>query len=369
MADPKVTSWMPGLLGPVKIQSNGSDLTPRSKINFVGTATDNPENDSIDVAAGGGGATSAGANHAVQTSDGAGGLSDSGATCNAGALACTSIAFSGAGTYSTIGAQRFASGAASATMLNAAGTHDLYIFDTDGSDELFLGIDKTNTSTKGFAYVGVFASASGRVELGAGATVGLRVNVAGGLTTSYLPIALSASAAASGDFRLAYGQTAKGLNQAGTHDAEILSWGTGAADVLKVGGAYVNEVDVLAATGGQATMGAGIVLALAASETAVTASVPLVTTHGRIVRVSEKNKDYTLTDQDEVCIQTASGHTFTLPASPANGARYEIHHEGTGTLTVDGNGHTIGGASTETLSQYESRIYTFTSTSGVWLRV
>jgi hypothetical protein len=63
MATRDKSSWLPNLIGPVKLQDDGVDLTPRGTVNFVGfTVTDDPDNDTVEIedTGGGGGSTPTG---------------------------------------------------------------------------------------------------------------------------------------------------------------------------------------------------------------------------------------------------------------------------------------------------------------------
>lgn len=89
----------------------------------------------------------------------------------------------------------------------------------------------------------------------------------------------------------------------------------------------------------------------------------------------EKAANYTVTTSDfSVVVTTATGTTITLPASPANGASYEIkNYDAAVNLTVNGGGTNIdqrpaASAATDVIPPGASRIYRYSSTTNVWMR-
>ena len=89
-----------------------------------------------------------------------------------------------------------------------------------------------------------------------------------------------------------------------------------------------------------------------------------VKTSGRRQAVAIKSANYTLTDNDEVVVFTATA-TASLPAATGTGQTYRLVCRA-GTLTIDASGsETIKGSLTQTLSAGEDFIITDTAT-GIW---
>ncbi len=72
--------------------------------------------------------------------------------------------------------------------------------------------------------------------------------------------------------------------------------------------------------------------------------------------VLEKAVGYTLVNNDDIVVATVTGITLNLPATPANGQAHTLHRRAVGgpTVTVAGNGNTINGSASISLSNNDS---------------